>query len=154
MIPIAIDETSETLFGKFANISGSTLIDTLRELEHGGITPLPQNHDQATYCKKIEKEDGLVDWSKSAEEIYHMWQAYTPWPRIYTMYEGKRLLLEKVSCNPPLNGGSSPVSVASRGFLLRHSERSEESMSQKPGSFVPQDDGTIGQVVKLEDGRI
>ena len=96
---IAIDdaETSATLFEKFAAISGSTLIQTLLELEHGGITPLAQNHEEATYCKKIEKEDGLLDWSKSAETLYHMWQAYTPWPGIYTMLEGKRLLFEKVS---------------------------------------------------------
>ena len=80
--PIIIDkhETAGTLFGKFGEISGRALIDTLLELEHGGITPLPQDHTQATYCKKIEKENGLVDWNRSAQDIYHMWQAYTPWP--------------------------------------------------------------------------
>jgi methionyl-tRNA formyltransferase len=97
-IEIAEDENTETLFEKFAIHSGPTLIQTLRELETGWITPLPQENQQATYCKKIEKEDGLIDWSKSAEEIYHMWQAYTPWPGIYTMYDGKRLLLESVQC--------------------------------------------------------
>lgn len=95
-ISIDFDETSETLFGKFADISGPTLIQTLRELETGGITPLPQDHTKATYCKKIEKEDGLIDWSQSATEIYNQWQAYTPWPGIYTLYEGKRFLLESV----------------------------------------------------------
>ena len=95
---IAIDttETSESLFAKFALISWPTLIQTLRELETGGITPLPQDASQATYCTKIEKEDGLIDWSNRATDIYHMWQAYTPWPGIYTMYEGKRLQLAVV----------------------------------------------------------
>lgn len=79
-ISIDTEETSGTLFEKFAQVSGPTLIQTIEELEHGGITPLPQDHEKATYCKKIEKEDGLIDWSKSAQEIYHMWQAYTPWP--------------------------------------------------------------------------
>ncbi len=87
-------ETSGTLFDKFAQISWRTLIDTLLELEHGGITPISQDHTRATYCKKIEKEDGLIDWSMSAEELYHKWQAYTPWPGVFTYYEGKRLLLE------------------------------------------------------------
>lgn len=58
----------------------------------------------ATYCTKIEKEDGLIDWSQSASEIYHKWQAYTPWPGIYTIYEGKRLLLEKVFVIPAKAG--------------------------------------------------
>lgn len=95
-ITIDPEETSRTLFEKFAKISGPTLIDALKELEHGGITPLPQNTEEATYCKKIEKEDGLVDFSESAEIIYHQWQAYTPWPGIYTSHQEKRLLLEEV----------------------------------------------------------
>lgn len=95
-ITISDDETSWTLFEKFADISWYTLIDTLKELEHGGITPLPQDQSQATYCTKISKEDGLIDWKLPSKEIYQKWQAYTPWPGIYTMYEGKRFLLEGV----------------------------------------------------------
>jgi len=93
-IGIENDETARTLFEKFAQLSWKSLIDTLLELEHGGITPLPQDASRATYCKKIKKEDGLIDWSLPAQEIYHKWQAYTPWPGIYTHYEGTRLLLE------------------------------------------------------------
>ncbi len=95
-IPINPTETAATLFTRFAEVSPPTLIQTLRELELGGITSLPQDNSRATYCKKIEKEDGFIDWSKKAKEIYHMWQAYMPWPGIYTQYEGKRLLLEQV----------------------------------------------------------
>jgi methionyl-tRNA formyltransferase len=137
IIPIAPDETSETLFAKFADISGPTLIQTLRELEMGGITPLLQDHTLATYCKKIEKEDGLIDWSRSAREIYQMWQAYTPWPGIYTIYEERRLLLEEVS-------------------LYRHSDegRIQNSVRSEDESFLPQDDQSSGQIIKLEDGNI
>ena len=160
-IPIDQTETSETLFEKFSKISWQTLIQTLHELEMGGITPLPQDNTLATYCKKIEKEDGLVDWSKSAEEIYHMWQAYTPWPGIYTMYEGKRLLPEKV-------------------FLYRHSDEgriqipvipAQKVNSLEVGREAPLGDAGIlekskqdsvtstewqkqGQVIKLKNGNI
>jgi methionyl-tRNA formyltransferase len=136
-ITIAEDETSESLFEKFAKISGPTLIQTLLELEHGGITSLPQNHEEATYCKKIEKEDGLIDWSKSAKEIYQMWQGFTPWPGIYTMYEGKRLLLESVSVIPGLS---------------RNPENLKESFSA--GFLHSQEWQKQGQVVRLEDGNI
>ena len=96
-----------------------------------------EKETQATYCTKIDKEDGLLDWQKSAKEIYQMWQAYTPWPGIFTHYEGKRLLLESVS-------------------LFRHSDEGRIQVPENgdTGSFVPQDDGDFGQVVKLEDGRI
>jgi methionyl-tRNA formyltransferase len=117
-IQIDLHETSETLFRKFEKISGPTLIQTLLELEHGGITPLPQDHERATYCKKIEKEEGLIDWSKSAKVIYQMWQAYTPWPGIYTIFDGKRLLLESVSVIPGLSRNPENLKESfSAGFL-------------------------------------
>lgn len=105
-IKIDPTETSESLFAKFALVSWPILIQTLWELETGGITPLPQDASLATYCKKIEKEDGLIDWSKTALDIYHQWQAYTPWPGIYTVYDGKRLLLEMVSYDRAIQSGN------------------------------------------------
>lgn len=95
-VQIAPDETSGTLFEKFAQISGKTLITTLRWIENGTIKSYVQDHKTATYCKKIEKEDGKVDWHLEARSIYHMWQAYTPWPWIYTYMDGKRLLIERM----------------------------------------------------------
>ncbi len=138
-IEIDNQETTESLFEKFMKISGPTLIQTLRELETWGITPLPQDASRATYCKKIEKEDGLIDWTQSAKEIYQKWQAYTPWPGVFTHYEGKRLLLENVSVipglsrNPEINNSSLWIS----GF-----QHTQEWQSN------------IGQVLKLEDWSI
>lgn len=108
--PISIDsnETSGTLFEKFAEISGKTLIDTLRLYESGNIIKEPQDSTLATYCSKIEKEDGLIPWTtKTAKEIYHMWQGYNPWPGIYTFYQEKRILIEK--CHYTLENESSPI---------------------------------------------
>ncbi len=151
-INISPTETSETLFQKFASVSGQTLISTIINYEFGLLTktdmfdPIPQDHTLATYCKKIEKEDGLIDWSKSSEDIYHMWQAYTPWPGIYTMYEGKRLLIEKVSFYAHPDGG----------LLFSLDERREF----REGTLTPiselheNDEADIGKVVKLDDGTI
>jgi len=57
-----------------------------------------QDHSKATQCGKISREDGAVFFeTQSAQEIYNTFRAYTPWPGIYTWYEGKRLVLEEVS---------------------------------------------------------
>ncbi|MBC7498278.1 methionyl-tRNA formyltransferase [Candidatus Gracilibacteria bacterium] len=125
-IEIDPTETSESLFAKFALVSGPTLIQTLRELETGGITPLPQDPAVATYCKKIDKEDGLIDWSKSAKEIYQMWQAYTPWPGIYTKYEGKRLKMEEI-------------------YFFRNDDMVDSTLAS---------DDEIGAVIRLPDNQI
>lgn len=141
---IAIDptETTGSLFEKFSDISGTILIQSLRELEMGWITPLPQDSTQATYCKKIEKEDGLIDWNESTENIYHKWQAYTPWPWIYTIYNGKRLLLEKVS-------------------LSGHCDEENDPQKQQEiynidwiASQARNDEKALGKVIKMENGNI
>ena len=79
-IAIAPDETTETLFGKFTEVSGAFAIDTILRLDIGAITPKKQDESQATYCKKITKEEGLLGFSKNAEELYHLYQGLTPWP--------------------------------------------------------------------------
>lgn len=148
-IAIDLDETSTTLFEKFSIISWRALIDTLHELEMGGITPLPQDHTLATYCKKIEKEDGRIDWSQSADTIYHMWQGYTPWPGIYTMYEGKRLLLERVSVLHHSDEGriQIPVIPAHAGIWEKSKQDSVTSTQwQKQGHVIRLDDGSISVI--------
>ena len=100
ILPIAINgrETAQTLFEKFARESGAFLAQTLRKYDAGKITPQKQNHAQATYCGKIEKEDGRIDWTKTAAEIYHAWQAHTPWPGAYTFYGREKLRID--DCEP------------------------------------------------------
>lgn len=94
---IAIDEseTTETLFEKFAQESGAFAIETIKKLDQGILTPRSQDHTKATYCKKITKEDGYLDFTKSSKELYSLFQGLTPWPGVHTQYKGKKLIIEK-----------------------------------------------------------
>lgn len=96
-IAISEDETSATLFEKFGKISGAALIDGIIGLENGELSRIPQKNEDATYCKKIEKEDGKIDFSETAKKIYQKYQAYTPWPGIFAYYNDKRVLFETIS---------------------------------------------------------
>ena len=87
-------ETTETLFQKFADISGIFARETILRLEAWTIAPQPQNHAEATFCKKITKEEWLLKFQQNAEELYHLYQGLTPWPGIFTMYHGKKLIIE------------------------------------------------------------
>lgn len=95
IIPIGAAENTETLFHAFEDVSGGFAMETIRRLDAGLLTPIPQDHARATYCKKITKEDGLLDWNRSAEELYHLSQGLTPWPGVYTTYKGKKLIIEQ-----------------------------------------------------------
>lgn len=86
-IGIDVHETTQTLFEKFAEVSGTFAAETILKLDKKELSPKQQNEAEATYCRKITKEEGLLDLSKSAEELYHLYQGLTPWPGVYTMYK-------------------------------------------------------------------
>ncbi len=85
------DDTNTTLQTKLAELSSTLLLETLPKYADGSLTPVQQDHSQATFTKLISKEDGLVDWSKPAQEIYNQFRAYQPWPGIYTTWQDKKL---------------------------------------------------------------
>src|SRR5579863_2958776 len=68
-LPITRDDTSETLAPKLASIGADLTVETLRGLQVGSIRPRPQDDSQATLAPILEKEDGLIDFSRSASEI-------------------------------------------------------------------------------------
>lgn len=77
--------TTENLSEKLAELGAKLLIETIPKWLNGEITPREQNHAKATYTKIITKEDGHIDWHKSAEEIERMARAYTTWPSAWTL---------------------------------------------------------------------
>lgn len=90
-------DTSISIFEKFVNIGPVLLVSTLKWVISGDIVWVPQDEDQATYCWKISREDGQVFFiNQPAKEIYDTFRAYTPWPGVYSFYEGKRFVLEEI----------------------------------------------------------
>jgi methionyl-tRNA formyltransferase len=80
-----------SLTNKMAEESSKILPIILNDIIDGTLSPIPQNDKNATYCRKIKKEDGEINWDKSAEEIKNMINAYTPWPSAYTVFKGKKI---------------------------------------------------------------
>ncbi len=68
---------------------GRMLAEILPKYIKGEITPKEQEHEKATYTKKIEKEDGLLDLSGDAEKNFRKIQAFDVWPRAYFFHESK-----------------------------------------------------------------
>lgn len=104
---IAIDphDTSESLHNTLADVGSHALITTLKKYICGEIQPQKQDNNLATYTKMFSKEDGLIDWNKTAQQIYNQYRACSPWPGIYTYFQGKRIkLLELAFCDYDLSG--------------------------------------------------
>lgn len=94
-IKIEDDDNLITLSVKLTNLSSQILPLTLEDIAQENLEPIEQPHDKATYCKKIKKSDGEIDWNKTAEEIKNMIRAYTPWPSVFTKIGGKKLKILK-----------------------------------------------------------
>jgi len=92
-IPIGDDDTTGTLTPKLANLATELLSETLPRILAGEIVPQPQDHARATMFKQIKKEEGLIDWTRSAIEIAQRVRAFNPWPSAFTFWNGVQLKL-------------------------------------------------------------
>lgn len=82
------NDTTATLTEKLSLLGANLLCKTLAKLEKGEITPMPQDAEKATYCKKIVKSDGLLDFSLPASVLARKVCAYNPWPITYALLNG------------------------------------------------------------------
>ena len=90
-VPIASDDTTESLNRKIALAGADLLNDTIPKWTSGTIKPLAQDHSRATYAKIIAKQDGEIKTEHTAEHIERMARAYYPWPGIYLRHETRNL---------------------------------------------------------------
>lgn len=89
-LSIAADDTTGTLTGKLAHLGAGLLTATLPAWLAGALAPQPQG-EGATFCPRITKEAGLIDWRQPADLISRKVRAYQPWPTAYTAWNGQRL---------------------------------------------------------------
>ena len=82
--PIGEKENAGELSDRLAVMGAELLIETIRALEDGTLMRTPQNHDEATYEPKMDKELGRIDWGRPAQEIDWLVRGATPWPGAFT----------------------------------------------------------------------
>ena len=106
-LPIAPGQTAEDLFPLLAQSGAGLLLETLQGLEAGTIRPISQDHAQATLAPILVREDALVDFTRSATEIYNRWRGFQPWPGAYSLFRGKKITLHRM-----LPAGTTHLGVA------------------------------------------
>jgi len=94
-LAIAPDDTAETLAPRLASIGSDLTVETLHRLQAGTAQPRPQENSQASLAPILKKEDGLVDFSRTAAEIFNRIRGFQPWPGAYTRFRGKTLQIVK-----------------------------------------------------------
>ena len=103
-IRISDEDTTETLSRKLSKLGASLLLKTIKGIKEGSIKPRPQT-GEASYAPVIKKEDGLLNWSKTAIELFNFVRGMYPWPGAYCHLNKERIKLINVRA---LDGQGKP----------------------------------------------
>lgn len=90
-IKLTPDETASSLHDKLANLSADLLINAIPEYAQDKIKPQIQDDSKAIFTEQLSREDGQINWQKSANEIERQFRAFHPWPGVYTFWDEQRL---------------------------------------------------------------
>ncbi len=108
-------ETTESL-SLWAAQEGATMVGEVIE-NFDALSGTPQDGNLATYCTKIAKSDGAINWSEPAGEIDRKIRAYTPWPRCFTFLHGQRVVIHRATLGATQTTGT-PGSILGSGEVL------------------------------------
>ncbi|MDC7224551.1 MAG: methionyl-tRNA formyltransferase, partial [Spirochaetales bacterium] len=108
------------------------MVEVLTKMSKGELTGIPQDEERATFCSLVNKEDGLIDWNSSAEEIERLIRAYSPLPGCFTFWDDQILFLRKASVD---DQGWKGEEAAQAGQVL--------GVDKKRGILVKTGDGLI-----------
>lgn len=96
-------DTTATLTSRIAELGADLLVELLPRWVAGDVEAVAQDDSLATFAPRLEKADGVIDWSRPALEIWRRVRAFEPWPLATTTYRGEPLVIHEAW---PLGGGA------------------------------------------------
>jgi methionyl-tRNA formyltransferase len=96
VVPIGQEETAIDVYETLAPVGATLMVKTLIGLECGTLFAQTQDHSLATLAPILTREDGLIDFSRTAKQIYDRWRGFQPWPGAHTILRGKKLIVQKM----------------------------------------------------------
>lgn len=90
-VPITDNDDEDTMYARLADEGSKLLIEVLKTIEAGTVSFTPQDDSEATYAPMIKKEDGLIDFTRSARAIDCKVRGFKKWPTAFTYVGGKML---------------------------------------------------------------
>jgi methionyl-tRNA formyltransferase len=111
-VSISPHDTRESLERRLSRLGAKLLVEkTLPPYLAGDLLPQPQPKEGVTYAEQLHKEDGLLDWSRSAVELNRQVRAFNPWPGTFTTLHGQRLRVLRAAPLPDWRGDAPPGTV-------------------------------------------
>jgi methionyl-tRNA formyltransferase len=147
---ISYDDNAETLGNKLAEIGASLLIRTIKGIRSGYIKPIPQK-GTPSYAPPLKKEDGRLNWSKTATEIFNFVRGIYPWPCAYCYLNKERIKITRVKM---LEGSGIPRRVEKTGeeLIVGTGEGLISVIELQPEGKIPMSAKAFLQGRRLKEG--
>ncbi|MHB8301800.1 MAG: methionyl-tRNA formyltransferase [Acidobacteriaceae bacterium] len=119
-VPILPDRTSVEISPVLAAVGAKLMLRTLNALEAGTLQGRAQEHSDATLAPILQREDGHIDFHRSASQIYDRWRGFQPWPGAFSVYRGKKLTMHamRVAADAARQDNASPGAMVRSGNNL------------------------------------
>ena len=108
---ITNDTTTATLHDTLSTLGATLLTETLPAYGAGMIHPIPQPLEGITYAHKVDKKEGLLDWTLAAEILFRKMRALTPFPGVWFFFEGTRVKIHDAVMMASKDGQTSPGTI-------------------------------------------
>jgi methionyl-tRNA formyltransferase len=105
---IGPEETAVALAERMSGPGAALMLETLAGLQAGTMVPRHQDNSRASRAPLLKKEDGLIDWSWTAEQVFNRLRGFAPWPGIYTGFRGSKLQIWWARPHALPNSGAAP----------------------------------------------
>ncbi len=160
---ISNTDTGQTLSNKMAKLAAEEVPGAIVRIVDESLEPVEQNEAEATHVSKLEKADGVIDWSDSAEKIDCKIRAFNPWPSAFTFFEGKRLKIHqaKAHATPLPHKPGTVCEVEGRvgvscgeGFLELIEVQVEGRKAQSIEVFLNGNQGFVGGEVGVKGWKL
>lgn len=117
--PIGPDETSDEVERDLARIGAGLLVATIERLLEGRLAEVEQVESEATYARRLTKDDGLVDWALPAEGLHNLIRGLHPWPHAFTFLDRKRYILLRSTTSSEATDAPPGTIIEADGDRLR-----------------------------------
>jgi methionyl-tRNA formyltransferase len=118
-VPILPEQTAVELSPVLAAVGAELMVRTLAGLEQGTLQAMQQDSTQATLAPILQRDDGRIDWSRTAQQIFNRWRGFQPWPGAFTSFRGKKLILHAMQVIPGATGNAAPGTLLRQGNQVR-----------------------------------
>lgn len=140
------EDNHPSLYEKLSKLGAELLKETIDHWKKKDLEPLPQDPTKASYAPPLKKEDGLIDWKRSAKEIQNLIRGLIPWPSAYTHLEGKILkIFDSVVIDAEVQGIPGEISlvnndgiqvITGKGSLLIRELQLQDRRRMKASEFI------------------